>query len=93
MNAWHVPWSTANSVYTFPGSEASHPYPLPSGVLTLALLQHADQYMRHDDVVRKIMLAQLARILEKWLCNSVTELIEETELWSGTLRSKFFRQD
>ena len=36
-NAWHVPWSTANSLYTFPGSEAGHEYPLPSGVLPQAL--------------------------------------------------------
>ena len=27
-NEWHVPWSTANSLNTFPGSEACHEYPL-----------------------------------------------------------------
>jgi hypothetical protein len=33
-NGWHVPWSTANSLYTFPTAEGGHECPLPSGVLT-----------------------------------------------------------
>jgi len=57
-NAWHVPWSTTNSQYTFPTAEGSHECPLPSAVLTQALLQHVDQCMRHEDVVQKNMLAQ-----------------------------------
>jgi len=40
--AWHVPWSTVNSLYTFPTAEGGHECPLPSGVLTQALLQHVD---------------------------------------------------
>ena len=36
--------------------------------------------MRHEDVVKKIMLAQLARTLTEWHCNSFTHLIDETEL-------------
>ena len=62
-NAWHVPWSSANSLYTFPTAEGGHERPLPSRVLTQALLQHVDQCMRHEDVVKKIMPAQLARTL------------------------------
>jgi len=53
-NAWHVPWSSANSLLTFPTAEGGHECPLPSGVLTQALLQHVDQGMRHEDVVKKI---------------------------------------
>jgi len=51
-NAWHVPWSSANSLYTFPTAEGG----LPSGVHTqaVALLQHVDQCMRHEDVVKNI---------------------------------------
>jgi len=44
-NAWHVPCSTANSLYTFPIAEGSHECPLPLGVLKQALLQQVDQYM------------------------------------------------
>jgi len=44
-NACHVPWSTANSLYTFPTAEGGHVCHLPSGVLTQALLQHVDQCM------------------------------------------------
>jgi len=33
-NGWHVPWSTANSLYTFSTAEGGHECPLPSGVLT-----------------------------------------------------------
>jgi len=44
-NAWHVPCSTANSLYTFPTAEGSHQCPLPLGVLKQALLQQVDQYM------------------------------------------------
>jgi len=54
-NAWHVPWSSANSLYTFPTAEGGHKCPLPSRVLTQALLQHVDQCMRHEDVVKIIL--------------------------------------
>ena len=53
QNAWHVPWSSANSLYTFPTAESGYECPLPSGVLTQALLQHVDQCMRHEDVFKK----------------------------------------
>jgi len=59
-NAWHVPWSSANSLYTFPTAQGGHGCPLPSGVLMQALLQHVDQCMRHEDVVKQNMLAHLA---------------------------------
>ena len=49
-NAWHVPGSSANSLYTFPTAEGGHECPLPSGVLTQALLQHVDQFMRLKEV-------------------------------------------
>jgi len=52
-NAWHVPWSSTTSLYTFPTAEGGHECPLPSGVLAQALLQHVDQCMRHEDVVKK----------------------------------------
>ena len=51
--AWHVPWSTANSLYTFLTAEGDHECPLLSSVLTQALLQHVDQCMRHEDVVKQ----------------------------------------
>jgi len=44
-HVWHVPWSSANSQYTFPTAEGGNECPLPSGVLTQALLQHVDQCM------------------------------------------------
>jgi len=75
-NAWHVPWSSSNSLY----AESGHECPLPSGVLTQALLQHVDQCMRHEDAVTKITLAQLARTLTEWHWNSCTDLIDEMEL-------------
>ena len=53
-NAWDVPWSSANSLYTFPTAEGGHECPLLSGVLTQALLQHVDQCMRHEDVLKKL---------------------------------------
>jgi hypothetical protein len=37
--------------------------------------------MRHEDVVKKILLARLNCNLDAWLCNSFAELIEEMELW------------
>jgi len=52
--ARHVAWSTANSLDTFPTAEGGHGWPLPSGVFTQALLQHVDQCMRHEDVVKKV---------------------------------------
>ena len=58
QNIWHIPFSGANSLYTFPTAEGGHDCRRPSGVLTQALLQHVDQCMRHEDVVKKTMLAQ-----------------------------------
>ena len=89
-NAWHVPWSSANSLYTFSTAEGGHERPLPSGVLTQALLQHVDQCTRHDDVVKKIMLVQLARTLTEWHCNSFTDLIDEMELWDWNVANRDF---
>jgi len=37
-----------------PNAEGGHECPLPSGVLTQALLQHVDQCMQHEDVVKKL---------------------------------------
>jgi len=72
-NAWHVPSSTANSLYTFSTAEGGHECLLLSGVLTQALLQHVDRCMRHEDVVKQIILAQLASTLDEWHCNSFTD--------------------
>jgi len=54
------------------------------------LLQHVDQHMRHEDVVSRIMLAQLARTLTEWHCNSFTDLIDEMELWDWNVTNKDF---
>ena len=89
-NTWHVPWSSANSLYTCPTAEGGHEWPLTSGVLTQALLQHVDQCMRHEDVVKKSMLAQLARTLTEWHCKSFTDMIDELELWDWNVAHKDF---
>jgi len=88
--AWHVPWSSANPLYTFLTAEGGHECPLPSGVLTQALLQHVDQCMRHEDVVKQHMLAQFPCILTEWYCNSFTDLIDEMELWDWNVANKDF---
>ena len=64
--------------------------PCRQDVLTQALLQHVDQCMRHEDVVKKSMLAQLARTLTEWHCNSFTDLIDEMELWDWNVANKDF---
>ena len=45
------------------------------------LLLHAERCMRHEDVVKKILLAGLNCTWDEWLCDSFVELIEEMELW------------
>jgi len=37
--------------------------------------------MRHEDVIKTILLAGLKRTLDEWLCNSFAGLIEEMEQW------------
>ena len=54
------------------------------------LLQHVDQFMRDEDVVKKIMLAQLARTLTEWHCNSFTDLMDKMELWDWNVANKDF---
>jgi len=51
-NVWHIPWSTANLLYTFPIAEGGHECPLSSEVLLQALLQHVDQCMQREDVAK-----------------------------------------
>jgi len=46
--------------------------------------------MRHEDVVKKIVIAQLARALTGWHCNSFTDLIDEMELWDWNVANKDF---
>ena len=53
-NAKHVPWSSVNSLYTFPTAEGGHECTLPSGVLTQALLQHVNQCMRHENIIENL---------------------------------------
>jgi len=89
-NAWHVPWSTAKSLYTFPTAKGGHECPLQSEELVQALLQYVDQCMRHEDVVKTIMLAQLARTLTEWRCNSFTDLTDEMELWDWNVADQDF---
>ena len=36
------------------------------------------------------MLAQLARTLTEWHCNSYTDLIDEMELWDWNVANKDF---
>jgi len=54
-----------------------------------ALLQHVDPCTWHEYIV-KIMLAQLARASEEWICNSPTDLIYEMELWDWNVANKNF---
>ena len=44
-------------------------------------MQHVDQCMRHEDVVKQIVLAQLASTLIEWHGNSFTDLMDKMELW------------
>jgi len=44
--------------------------------------------MRHEDVVKEIMLSQLARTLTEWHCNSFTDLIDEMKLWDWNVANK-----
>jgi len=50
-------------------------------VLTQELLLHAERCMRHEDVLKKILLAGLNCTFHEWLCVSFAEVIEEMELW------------
>jgi len=46
--------------------------------------------MRHEDVVKQIMLAQLARTLTEWHCKAFTDLIHEMELWDWNVANTDF---
>ena len=59
-------------------------------LLTQALLQHVDQCMRHEDIVIRFMLAQFARTLTEWHCNSFTNLINKMMLWDWNVANKDF---
>ena len=72
-----VNFVTANSLYTFPTAEGGQECLLSPGVLTQALLQHVDQCMQHEDVVKKSMLAQIARTIKELHFDSFSDLIEE----------------
>jgi len=79
-NAWHFPRSTASAPFIFPKAHADMESTLPMEVLTQELLLYAERCMQHEDVVKWILLAGLNRTLDKWLCDSFAEPIEEIEL-------------
>jgi len=68
-----VNFVNANSLYTFPTAEGGQECLLSPGVLTQALLQHVDQCMQHEDVVKKSMLAPIKELH----FDSFSDLIEE----------------
>jgi len=43
-----------DSVHTFLTAEGGHECPLRCGVFMQALLQHIDQCLRHEDVVKRL---------------------------------------
>jgi len=49
-NAWHLPWSTASTLFIFPKTHAGKESTLPMAVLTQELLLHAERCMQHEDV-------------------------------------------
>jgi len=58
-NAWHLPRSTESALFIFPKTHAGKKSTLPMAVLTQELLLHAERCMRHEDVSKKMMLAEL----------------------------------
>jgi len=65
-NAWHLPRSTASALFIFPKTHAGK----EMTVLTQELLLHAERCMRHEDVSKKIMPAELNHTLDEWLYDS-----------------------
>jgi len=92
-NAWHLPRSTASALFIFPKTHAGKESTLPMAVLTPELVLHTERCMRHEDVSKKIMLAGLNCTLDKWLCDSFVELIEEMELWKKNDAPETFGRD
>jgi len=80
-NAWHLLQLTASVFFIFLKTHADKESTLPMAVLTQELLLHAERCMRHEDVVVKMLLAELNSTLDEWLCDSFVELIKEMELW------------
>jgi len=50
-------------------------------VLTQEFLLHAKKCIRHEGVLKELLLAGLKHTLDEWPCDSFAELIEEMELW------------
>ena len=74
---------STRALLIFPKTHAGKESTLPMTVLTQELLLHAERCMQHEpeDVVKKILLAGLNRILDEWLCDSFAEPIEAMKLW------------
>ena len=73
--------ATVNSKCSLYLSHVGKESALPMAVLTQELLLHAERCMRHEDVVVKMLLAELNSTLDEWLCDSFVELIKEMKLW------------
>jgi len=80
-NAWHLQWSMADAPFIFPKAQAGKESTLLMVELPEKLFVYADRSMRHEDVVKKILLAGLNNTSDKWLCDSFAELIEKMEMW------------
>jgi len=80
-NAWHLLQSTASALFIFLKTHADKESTLPMAVMTQELLLHAERCMRHEDVVVKMLPAELNSTLDECLCDSFAELIQEMEMW------------
>ena len=90
---WHLMRGTCADVLLFPSHAGGMQYPRPMAILWEATARHIERDLRHDDVMRQIIIKELQLALDAWMCLTWQDLEEETALrtWEETLHNIFLR--
>jgi hypothetical protein len=71
----------ANDVFIFPKKWGSEELSTPVNIIAQAMCNNIRRCLVHDDVAKSITIQELQRATDEWMCNTISELYDEMELW------------
>ena len=84
---------TCVDVLMFPSHSGGMQCPRPLSILWEATALHIERTVRHDDVMRQIIVQELKAALDLWMCSNFQNLVSETVLrsWEDARHNIFLR--
>ena len=79
--AEYLPKGTASDIFIFPEKRGGEELSTPANIIAQELCNNIRRSLVHDDVAKSIMVMELQRAKEEWMCHTLHELYDEMELW------------